>query len=195
MKYYRDIKLLSVAEISFGFLWKKVYQQIHLALVEAGNKQIAFSFPNYSFNVEDKKNKPNLGEVLRVFAHSIEELESMELAKWLERLSDYVQIGRILQTPEVTEFVQFKRKQFKFHDDIVKRAQHQADRRGISLEEALKHFEGYNSQQNKLPFIMCQSLSTNQEYKIFIEQKKSTNEIKGSFDTFGLSKEATVPWF
>lgn len=195
MKYYRDIKLLSDAEISLGFLWKKVYQQIHLALVEVSNKNIALSFPNYYCNYDDKKNKPNIGNALRVFAPSKEELESMNLGKWLERLNDYVQIGGILQTPEVTEFVQFKRKQFKFHDDVVRRAQHQADRRGISLEEALEHFEGYNSQQNKLPFIMCQSLSTNQEYKIFIEQKKNTNEIKGSFDTFGLSKEATVPWF
>ncbi|MBL1422430.1 MAG: type I-F CRISPR-associated endoribonuclease Cas6/Csy4, partial [Alphaproteobacteria bacterium] len=34
MKYYLDITILPDEEANLGFLWHKVYQQIHIALVE-----------------------------------------------------------------------------------------------------------------------------------------------------------------
>ena len=34
MNYYREITILPNADISFYFIWQKLYQQIHLALVE-----------------------------------------------------------------------------------------------------------------------------------------------------------------
>ena len=34
MKHYIEITLLPDAEVGLGFIWQKMYQQIHLALVE-----------------------------------------------------------------------------------------------------------------------------------------------------------------
>jgi len=189
MKYYIDIKLLSDGEIALGFLWKKVYQQVHLALVEATNDSIALSFPTYG-----AKFFP-MGDILRIFSPSKDELYDLKLGEWLKRLNDYIDTSNILETPNNTEYANFKRRQFKFYDDVLKRAEHQAKRRGIALEESLKHFEGYSNKRNTLPFIMVKSLSSDQELKLFLEKHSISSEVKGTFNTFGLSKIATVPWF
>jgi len=48
----------------------------------------------------------------------------------------------------------------------------------------------------KEPFIRLKSTSTNQRYLLFIQQGKVVEEpITGDFNTYGLSKNATVPWF
>lgn len=51
MDYYQDITLLPDAEVNLGFLWQKVFQQVHIALVEhkvADNRSaIALSIPKY----------------------------------------------------------------------------------------------------------------------------------------------------
>jgi CRISPR-associated endonuclease Csy4 len=189
MKYYIDIKIISDDEINLGFLWKKVYQQIHLALVEAKNEKIALSFPNYGSKIFP------MGNILRIFAQTQEEIEALSLKKWLDKLKDYTVIGNISMTSTVHKYVQFRRQQFKFHKDIIRRAEHQAKRRNISLEEALKHFEGYKEKENKLPYLMYKSLSSNQEIRLFIEKKEFNSKQDGDFNTFGLSKTATVPWF
>ncbi|MEA2091526.1 MAG: type I-F CRISPR-associated endoribonuclease Cas6/Csy4 [Campylobacterota bacterium] len=189
MKYYIDIKLLPEVDISLGFLWKKVYQQIHLALVEAKDEAIALSFPGYGDKIFP------LGDRLRVFAQNIDDLEALSLDKWLNRLQDYCFVSKIKETPKVDKYVSFTRKQVKYHDDVLKRATHQAKRRDISIEEALKHFEGYKEKKNNLPFIQVKSLSSEQELKLFIEKKELNEEMLGVFNTFGLSKTATIPWF
>ncbi len=189
MKHYIDIKLLYDAEISLGFLWKKVYQQVHLSLVEAKNESLALSFPQYGAKIFP------MGDILRIFASSKQEIESLDLDNWLSRLKDYINISKVLQTPGKVSFVHFKRRQFKYHDDVLKRAEHQAKRRGISLEEALEHFKDYKAEENRLPFIQVKSLSSNQELKLFIEKIEKNRKISGTFNTFGLSKIATIPWF
>lgn len=189
MKYYIDIKLLSSVEIGLGFLWKKVYQQIHLALVEAKNEKIGLSFPEYGTKIFP------MGSELRLFAPSENDLKLLKLDEWLDRLKDYCALGEIRETPSIKSHVSFLRKQVKYHDDVLKRAAHQAARRGISIEEALVHFSGYKEQKNSLPFIQVKSLSTEQELKFFIEKVEEKEEVAGIFNTFGLSKTATVPWF
>ncbi len=187
MKYYIDIKLLNEGEISLGFLWKKVYAQIHLALVEINNESIALSFPNYGTKIFP------MGECLRIFANDKEDLIDLKLDTWLERLKDYLCMGEILAIPKTDKFVQFKRRQFKAN--LLKRAEKQALRRGISVADALKHYEGMEDKSSKLPFIMVKSLSSDQELKLFIEKIDFDSEVEGTFNTYGLSKTATVPWF
>ncbi len=67
MKYYLDITFLPDAEANLGFLWQKVYQQVHIALADnkiAKNESaIAISFPGYN-----DKDFP-LGNKLRLFSN------------------------------------------------------------------------------------------------------------------------------
>jgi CRISPR-associated endonuclease Csy4 len=193
MNYYVDIKLITDTEITLGFLWKKLYAQIHLALVEVRNEDnlvsIGLSFPNYS---KDRF----LGDTLRIFASTKEELESLELNKWLSRLMDYLSISEIKEVPtDVTKFVSFRRKQFKTNTERL--ARRQAKRKGISYEEALKNYENFDEEKKKtkLPYINVKSLSSDREMKIFIEKSEEKESKNGLFSTYGLSSKSTVPWF
>jgi len=194
MNYYVDIKLLTDTEITLGFVWKKLYAQIHLALVEVRDENnlvsIGLGFPKYS---DDRF----LGDTLRIFAPSKEELEQLDLNRWVGRLLDYLTVSELKEVPITTEFVSFRRKQFKTNAERL--ARRQAKRKGISYEEALKNYENFDEEEkkkkNRLPYINVKSLSSDRELKIFIEKSKVKEESQGLFSTYGLSSESTVPWF
>jgi len=194
MNYYVDIKLFTDTEITLGFVWKKLYAQIHLALVEVRDENnlvsVGLSFPKY------KESKFPLGNELRIFSHSKEKLEKLDLNCWLERLLDYVSISEIQEVPtDINEYVSFGRKQFKVNAERL--ARRQAKRKGISFEEALKNYENFDEEKKKtkLPFVNIKSLSSDREMKIFIHKTKKEESKQGMFSTYGLSNEATVPWF
>jgi len=202
MKYYLDITLLPDAEANLGFLWQKVYQQIHIALAEnkiAENQSaIAVSFPKYG-----DKDFP-LGDKLRLLANQQTQLEQLEIGKWLNRLTDYTHVTSIKSVPSsVTEYACFKRKQFK--SNLLKEAKRRAKYKGETLEDALAHFQSYQK-KSPFPFINMISLSTEQEgvsnknFKLFIEKESFDKHVEGSFNCYGLSyreltKLGTVPWF
>ena len=193
MKYYIDIALISNEEDNLGYLWRKFYVQIHLALVEVRDENnlvsIGLSFPNYS-------NNRSLGDTLRLFSSTKEKLKELKLEVWLNRLEGYVFIGDIKEVPKnINKFVSFRRKQFK--TNVERLARRQAKRKKISYEEALKNYENFDGDKNKtkLPYVNIKSLSSEREMKIFIEKIESSEEKKGMFSTYGLSRESTVPCF
>jgi len=197
MKYYLDITLLPDAEANLGFLWQKVYQQVHLALVEnkiAKNESaIAVSFPNYG-----DKEFP-LGDKVRLFANDQVLLKKLSIEKWLSRFNDYTHLKSIKEVPlTVNQFARFKRKQFK--SNLLKEAKRRAKYKNESLSVALEHFKHYEI-KSSLPFINMTSLSMNKDmassrdFKLFIERDIIEEPEKGVFNCYGLSKGATVPWF
>lgn len=196
MKYYQDITLLPDAEANLGFLWYKVYQQIHLALADnkiAENQSaIAVSFPGYG-----NKQFP-LGDKLRLFADTLIQLESMNINKWLSRLTDYTHVKPIKSVPEaIDQYACFKRKQFK--SNLQKEAVRRAKYKGESLEEAFAHFNHYEKDCT-LPYINMCSLSmkdndNNRNFRLFVTREFFDKPQAGAFNCYGLSKTATVPWF
>ncbi len=199
MKYYIDITLLPDAEANLGFLWQKVYQQIHLALVKnkiAINKSaIAVSFPKYG-----NKEFP-LGDKVRLFADEQGLLKQLNIEKWLSRLTDYTHLKPIKTVPEtVNQFARFKRKQFK--SNLLKEAKRRAKYKNESLEMALEHFKHYET-KSSLPFINMTSLSmdkdsptiSNRNFKLIIDREILEEPEQGVFNCYGLSKTASVPWF
>lgn len=200
MKYYIEVKLLADTEITLGFIWQKVYTQMHLALVELKDENdtvdIGFSFPfynNHSFP---------LGDTLRVFAKSKERLEALNINKWLKRLADYTTVDDIKEVPnDIKGYVTFGRKQFKSNAEIRRLAKRYAKRNDISEEEALKNYEQTEKkytklkEENKLPFINIKSLSKGHPIKIFIVKKEVEIEENGVFSTYGLSNVSTLPYF
>lgn len=193
MQHYIDITLLPDEEIGHYFLWSKLYQQVHLALVELGSGQVGFSFPEYS------RGQPRLGRKLRVFASTEDVMARLDLAKWLERISDYCHLSRIRTVPEHTQYALVSRKQFATNPERL--ARRRAKRKGEALEQAMAHFSGFAGDFTKLPFVDLESLSTAQpdkakhRFKLFIEQKLLSKPQQGDFSCYGLSKTATVPWF
>jgi len=150
MKYYIEITLLPNVEIPIYFLWQKLYQQIHLGLVEINNTQesvpIAVSFPQYNETLN------HLGCKLRLFSSAQEQLQQFNISKWLNRLTDYCHHTSIKEVSQsVNVFARFKRKQFD--TNVERLARRRAKRKGESFELAMKHFKGFKDQESKLPYI------------------------------------------
>jgi CRISPR-associated endonuclease Csy4 len=198
MKYYLDITLLPDPEITVGFIWQKVYQQVHIALaankIAENSSAIALAFPQCSQKRDENVVFP-LGHKLRILAPSKELLDKLAINNWLKRFSDHAHITSIKAVPEnITEFVYVKRVQCK--TNLSRLARRRAKRKGETFEQALQHFDSFNDEQSKLPFINVNSLSKNERFRLFIEQKKVNEAAIGEFTCYGLSKEqATVPWF
>ena len=199
MKYYQDITLLPDPETDLYFLWKKVYQQIHLALVEIkgeGNRVgVGVGFPKYVYG----KSRKHLGNKLRLFASTEAELNQLNAEKWLERLQDYAHLTKPRAVPNKTEHVSFARKQIKSLEKIAKR---RAEHLNISYDEALAFLmNAGRSDECDLPFIQMESLSSESSstsrnrFPLFVERKRVDKSMGGRFDCYGLSKTATVPWF
>lgn len=193
MKHYIEITLRPDAEVGLGFIWQKVYQQIHLALVEVKDVDekvnVGVSFPQYG-----SKTFP-LGDAMRMFGKTPDDLNALRLDHWLGRLSDYVAMTDVREVPQHIEaHVCFRRKQPKA--DFMKRVEKQAERHGVSIEAALEHFKNYDKNNLlTLPFVQAYSQTWKQYFPLFIEKNATPSSVTGKFDTYGLSKEATVPWF
>ncbi len=192
MKFYIDITLLPDNDANLGFLWHKVYGQVHIALVEGKNtnrnSDIAVSFPEYG-----DRSFP-LGNKLRLLASTREQLHQLDIDKWLNRLSDYCHCTSIKDVPQaVSTFMRFKRVQFD--TNVERLAQRRAKRKGESLEQAMQYFKGFKDQESTLPYINIISLSKNKRFRLFIEKQEEKEERTGEFNCYGLSKTATVPWF
>jgi len=191
MKYYRDITLQGDTEISLGFIWQKIYTQMHIMLVEHQENEkmskIGFAFPHYMENFP-------LGNKLRLFASTADELEVLKLQGRLKKFLDYISLSEIQKVPtDIKGYATFSRKQFKSNPDRL--ARRYAKRHNITVEQASSIYKNMEAKETKLPFVMLKSSSSNQHLKLFIERASSDIEIKGLFNTYGLSKTSTVPVF
>ena len=214
MKYYQDITLLPDAEVSLGLIWEKVYQQIHLLLVEhkcaEGGSELGLSFPSYG-----DKAFP-LGNQLRLFANTQKQLEVVNVSQWLQRFTDYVHIKSIKLVPsEVAEYVCFSRYNPKSQQRRLKllegRVAHLAVKHGVdeqTIRAQLLTAIELRPDGSTPPYINVQSLSTplagqqRHKFRLFIQREKAVAAPDKSnlFTCYGLtskvpSNAAPVPWF
>ena len=192
MKYYQEISLLPNAEITPYFIWQKLYQQIHIALAEnktADNASaIGVAFPEYNAD------KYSLGTKLRLFSEDEKSLGKMQCEKWLNRLNDYVHLKPIKPVPEIiVGHACFKH--IKFKGNKEKLARRRAKRKGETLQQALAHYEGFEEQHSKLPYINITSQTNGQRFRLFIEKQAMEQPQTGLFSCYGLSNITTVPLF
>ena len=194
MKYYQDITLLPDPETDLYFLWQKVYQQLHLALVEQKGEDdlvsIGFSWPTYQYS----KSRKHLGNKLRILAPTESDLQELDIEKWLSRLTDYVHITKARQVPpEVKEYASFSRVQTKSNKARI--ARRKAKRENTSVEQALEALEGFIEKHSDLPFIRAKSLGGGQNFNLPIRCELKPQPKEGRFSCYGLSRSSTVPWF
>lgn len=217
MKYYLDITLLPEADITLGFIWQKVYQQVHIALVEnkvaENESEIAVSFPRYSTAKSSEHEFP-LGNQLRLLANGEAQLVKLNIAKWLNRFEDYVHIKSIKPVPEKVTPVAFVRQHVKgearIEKDMRSKAKRWAEKSGQPLDVCLRELEKSKPKaNNNLPFIWLESQKTKQrdagaaqKFPLFIKQVNLDQPQTGVFNCYGLStnynnkgKLASIPQF
>lgn len=195
MKFYLELTIIPSPEIPVHFIWEKLFQELHLAFVECknpdGTNPMGISFPNY----RTVKGDHPLGERLRIFSEVESALEKLHATQKLQRLQDYVHMKSTQGVPQnIQGYSCYKRKQIH-HVNLEDRIHHQAERHGVSLAEAKRHFSEYKEQLLP-PFVYLDSQSTKQtRFRLFIEKVCMPNENKGVFSSYGLSATATVPEF
>lgn len=206
MNRYIEITLLPNTDINLFSLWSKVFQQIHLGLVEMQNDQkqvpIGVSFPEY---VTGEKYSV-LGGKLRLFAEDEATLAKFDAAKWLSRLTDYVHCTSIRPVPDkLTGYAIYQRQQPKTNKERL--ARRYAKRHKLDFETALNGTVVLRDQSTqfrycdmpqptiKTPFIRLQSLSSEQTFCLWIKKTLVSESAIGHYSSYGLSATATVPEF
>lgn len=195
MDYYIELTLIKDSEISPYFIWSKLYTQLHLAFVEQkdANEQVPYgvSFPEYKSTQMKDKQIMLLGSKLRVFANSADELQKLDLDKWLARLTDYVHVKSPKRVENVTHYLTVNR--YRPQASAENLARRYARRHGVSLEDALKRLEGFKQKLEPFPYIQLKSLSGAREFSLCIKQTTKAQPNIGKFSTYGLSTTSTVP--
>lgn len=194
MNVYQDITLLPDPETDLYFLWQRVYQQIHLALVEVKDSKdqvaIGVSWPHYKYS----KAGVHLGNKVRVFAETEQQLQDLNLSEWLSRFSDYAHITQVRKTPtEIQGYACFSRMNIKSSKASI--ARRKAKREGITYEQALEMLADVQLKRTDLPFINMRSLSGDRYFPLFIARKDVDSHREGGFSCYGLSQSASVPLF
>lgn len=183
MNYYIDIKVLADPEFEATTLLNALFAKLHRALASHGQGEIGISFP-----MADK----SLGEHIRLHGTQAA-LMRLEQAEWLKGLRDYTDVSPSLAVPAVTQHRVIKRVQAKSN---VERVIRRALKRGLSSAEADVRRENMKRRTLANPYLQIKSLSTGQEFRLFIDQGQLVTEpVAGAFSAYGLSDKATVPWF
>ena len=199
MKFYQEITLLPDAETGIYFLWQKIFQQIHFALVNIKNADdkvsVGISFPEYINSTEASEKQ--LGSKLRLFAETKEELEKLDIEKYLACFSDYVHIikPRSIPQPRIQGYAVFSRWSVDLNPERL--ARRYAKRNGISFEEALDRYKNFK-EKDKPPYIQLKSLSGKRDFRLYVSKKEVKQPQSGLFTCYGLSLSdsyATVPLF
>lgn len=181
MDHYVDIQVLPDPDFKATTLLNAVYSKLHRALVSLSSSSIGVSFPQAG-------NSP--GSVLRLHSRKDELARLMEQG-WLKGLRDYTRINGPKPIPENVAFVRVKRVQSKQTAARLRRA---VRRKSLSATEAETILESRESLKG--PFLRLQSDSTGQKFPLFIEQSRPQEQaVEGRYNAYGLSQDATVPWF
>ena len=194
--HYQEITLIPDPDISPYFIWQKLYTQLHIALAEIKNKHgidsIGVSFPDYHYD-DKKEQSSKLGHKLRVFSPSQADLETLDLANWLSRLTDYVHIKSISDVGnKAIGYVVVKRYRFK---PVEIQATTLAAKLEVSYEEAMATVKK-RKPELKLPFINMKSETTGVAYRLSILQEVVDSPVQGKFNTYGMNTmttDVTVP--
>lgn len=184
MDYYLDVLILPSAEFQEPVLMNEVFSRLHQALVSYGKGDIGISFPNF-----DKK----LGNILRLHG-SQTSLQQLMSIQWMIRMMDYIKISKIKKIPEVVNYRVVRRIQSKSNCERLFR---RSVRKGwLTEEEASLKIKETGDKKLSLPFLQLKSGSTQQRFHLFVEHGPILETfVEGTFNSYGLSSHATVPWF
>jgi CRISPR-associated endonuclease Csy4 len=184
MDYYIDIKVLPDPEFKETALLNALFAKLHRALVELGNGEVGVSFPAF---------KKTLGDHLRLHG-SQAALERLMRDNWLKGMRDYTHTSDIAAVPAGAKHRIVKRLQAKSNVDRLRRRS--IAKGWVTADQAIERIPLVNEQRLQKPFLQLKSCSTSQPFRLFIEHGQTQDQpLSGSFSAYGLSRDATVPWF
>ncbi|MBE8233707.1 MAG: type I-F CRISPR-associated endoribonuclease Cas6/Csy4 [Endozoicomonadaceae bacterium] len=183
MNHYIDIQIKPDAEMRENVLLNKVYTKLHKALYALKSTAIGISFPHYAVK---------LGKMIRI--HGIEsDLLALQSTKWLGGLSGYCDVSNITPIPDNVQYRTISRKQTTMSPAKLKRL---IKRNSIPPEDINQYKKLMFTKGLDNAYLEMESSSNGHKHRRFIEFGALRDlSTEGVFDSFGLSKIATIPWF
>lgn len=186
--HYLDIRLhADDPEVDPAHVVATLYARLHRALVQLQSGNIGVSFPEH-----DAK-RPTLGTCLRLFGpkNALMQLRSLP---WLDGMRDYVAVTDMLPIPSDARHRTLRRVQVKSSPERLRRRL--MKRHQVTEAQARERIPDRCVQLSNEPFVTLTSGSTGQRFKLFLSLGPQQSEPEdGSFNSYGLSTDATVPWF
>ena len=188
MSHYLDIHLRPDPEITPHQLLSGLYARLHRALVQLGSHDIGVSFPGH----DDRK--PGLGTHVRLHA-PMESLRALAATPWLNGLIDHLKLSDIKRVPDQVQYRQVMRVQAKSSPSRLRRRAMR--RHGLDEEAAAQRIPDSAAEHLRLPYVVIGSRSTGQaSFPLFIRHGPLQQVPQaGTFNGYGLSQDATIPWF
>ena len=183
MDHYIDVLLKPDAEMRESPLMNLVYNKFHKALVKLKTELIGVSFPKYHVK---------LGKVVRLHSDKTN-LQNLQGLNWLGGIAGYCEISDVKNVPADVKY----RTVSRIRTNMGKSKLERLKRRGsITPSEEKNYRAKMFSQGLDNPFLDLKSGSTGQKHRRFIHIGPILDQpVRGKFDSYGLSKVATVPWF
>ncbi len=183
MDNYIEITLQPDSEMPLNWLLNAVYTKLHKALHGFGCTNIGVSFPQY---------KVILGNTMRIHGRH-EALDKLMQQNWLGGMLGYCKLSGITPVPKEVNHRTISRKQSTMSPSKLRRL---IERESISDEEAKQYRAKMFSKGLDNPYIELKSASNGHRHRRYIKfGELLEHPVSGEFDSFGLSKTATVPWF
>lgn len=186
MDRYIDIQILPDPEFSQSQLMSALFSKLHRALVELKRTDIGVSFP--------KVHLKGLGDCLRLHGSEAGLTELMAL-DWLKGMRDHTEVAPVRLVPETVQYRLVRRVQIDSSPERLRRRL--MHRKGIAADQAMLQIPtDVPAKRLSLPFVSLRSQSTGQSFKLFIEHGACVAQPQqGRFSAYGLSTQATIPWF
>jgi len=187
LSHYLEISVRPDPEFTEPMLVSALLSKLHRALAELHSETIGISFPEHTLSPR------SLGKTLRIHANATA-LDNLTNTQWLRGMRDHVFCTEIQPIPSTVEYRTVSRRQFKTNVERLRRRR--MKRKGESYEEAAAQIPVTVERNPNLPFATLRSLSTGQSFNLFVEHGDLLSEpASGSFSSYGLSNQATIPWF
>ena len=189
MNYYVEIHVAPDPEFPPAFLLNALFSKLHRALAAGQHQDIGVSFPAF----KEGRRTQTLGNILRLHGARAA-LDTLMDSGWLRSMRDHVTVLPCQPIPSATRHRVVKRQQFKTSAERLRRRR--AARHGETMAQARQHIPDSIEREVTLPYLHISSLSTRQRFCLFVAHGPLLAEpISGTFNTYGLSCTATIPWF
>lgn len=185
--HYIDLRVVPDPETSAAQLLGALFNRLHLALVQQRLGSLGASFPGYS------QNPRTLGNVLRLHAGETVLRDFMQ-SDWLKGLRDHVRMTEVAAVPVGALHRTVQRRQFKTNVGRLRRRRMR--RKDESFEQASSAIPESVERRPNLPYLHLRSQSTGQSFCLFVVLgSPSPDPSSGTFNAYGFSNDATIPWF
>lgn len=179
MDSYIDLHLLPDPEFPATTLRNALFAKLHRALVSHGHGRIGVSFRYV------EKKAGDLGNCLRLHGQA---------SDWLQGMRDHLATFAIRPVPEGIQHRIVLRVQAQSSPERLRRRLMR--RKGLGAKEARAAIPDSAAERLNLPWLDIGSQSTRQTFRLFIEHlPPQANPSPGTFSAYGLSNQASVPWF